>query len=159
MTNTPAEPQTNDDWLILHDPHVSDAQILATLRERVASRRAALGVDNRRFPQFGMTPLPDEPIDAADPELYQQLRLLNEIFADAPTEPVLASSPATNLPVIGKLWATIRAQAHALVLFYVNRHLAHTIDVNRNLVSAMNLLVRLSDEQAREIAALKAGQR
>jgi hypothetical protein len=159
MTNPPEASRADDAWITLGDPQISDARILDIVRERVAARRAALGVDARRFPHFGMTPLPDEPQDAADPELYQQLRLLNEIFADAPTEPNLAPSPATGLPVIGKWWATIRAQAHALVLFYVNRNLAHTIDINRNLVSAMNLLARLSDEQAREIAALKAERR
>lgn len=159
MNTPPVATHADDAWIALGDPQISDAQILALLRERVAQRRAALGVDARRFPQYGMTPLPDEPADAADPELYQQLRLLNEIFADAPTEPNLAPSPAASLPVIGKWWAMIRAQAHALVLYYVNRHLAHAIDVNRNLVSAMNLLVRLSDEQAREIEALKAERR
>ena len=43
-----------------------------------------------------------------------------------------------------------------LILFYVNRSMAHQVTVNRHIVSVLNQLTEQSQAQQRAIAALKA---
>ncbi len=52
-------------------------------------------------------------------------------------------SPATRLPVIGRVWATIRQEVHELVLFYVNRAVRQQVMVNRSLVQVVNQLTTI----------------
>ena len=89
------------------------------------------------------------------PDLYHHLHLANKLYTDVETESILASSPATRLPLIGNLWGTIREQAHSLVRFYVNRAVAHEVEVNRHLVNALNLLTAENQRQQRAIAELE----
>jgi ABC-type polysaccharide/polyol phosphate export permease len=72
------------------------------------------------------------------------------------TEPILASSPATRIPVLGRLWQLIRGGAHTLVLFYVNRAVSHQTMTNNYLVSVLNRLTVVVEEQQRTIAKLQA---
>ena len=71
------------------------------------------------------------------------------------TAPVLAASAATQLPLFGRLWKLVREQAHQLVLFYVNRLVAHQTNVDRHLVSVANELTREIQEQQEQIRALQ----
>jgi hypothetical protein len=50
----------------------------------------------------------------------------------------------------------IREQAHGLVLFYVNRSLAHQTTVNRHVTSVLNQLVSEMAEAQRVIRELKS---
>jgi hypothetical protein len=64
-------------------------------------------------------------------------------------------------PVIGGLWQRIRASAHALVVFYVNRHAGAQVAFNREITSGLRELVEDLDEDggpanAVEVAALRA---
>lgn len=87
--------------------------------------------------------------------LYYHLQRTHDLYPRAETAPVLAASPATRLPLFGRLWALIREQAHSLVLFYVNRSLAQQTAVNRHLVGAVSELTRQVEEQQRTIARLE----
>ena len=124
----------------------------------MAERRKQLGYDERTFPEFGgVVPYPEPPDDLTySSELYYHLRQANDLYADVDTEPVLASSTTTRLPIIGPLWKLIRTQAHGLVLFYVNRGLAHQVNVNRHLVSILNRMVLEDQENQRTIKRLRA---
>jgi hypothetical protein len=71
------------------------------------------------------------------------------------TEPNLQPSPATRTPVLGKLWVNIRAQAHQLAIYYVNRHISHQAGVNREIIGVLNKLTEINVEQQRKIARLE----
>jgi hypothetical protein len=144
-----------DDLVTLGDDSLSDDAILDLLRQRVEARRRELGVDKRRFPTFGVVAMPEE-VEHSDPDLFLNLRRLNATFSDVPTHATLESSPATRVPILGSLWHRIRDQAHGLVLYYLNRYASHDIEINRNTVSVLNLLIGLSDAQQGEINALRA---
>jgi hypothetical protein len=155
MEKEPAT-QLPEDLVALNDPELSDQALLKLLERRIQERRQQLGIDRRRFPKFGMAAPPDLIPDISDPDLHQHMHLLYDSFDTPKTELNLADSPSTRLPVVGRLWKTIRNQAHDLVLFYVNRYVGHEVEVNRNIVSVLNLLVRVSDEHQREIEDLRA---
>ena len=145
-----------DDFIQLVDSELSSDALMARIRAQLAQRKAAQGTDLRPLPQFGVAGMPDEPAGGGhDPTLYHHLRLANERFNEMPSEALLASSPATRMPVIGRWWATIRRHAHDLALFYVNRGLQHQLGVNRNIISVLNLLVRQNEAQHAEIDALR----
>lgn len=145
-----------DDFVQLSDAELSSEALMARIRAQLAQRKAAQGAELRPLPQFGVAGMPDEPTDADhDPNLYHHLRLANERFSEMPSEALLASSPSTRIPVIGRWWAMVRRHAHDLVLYYVNRGLQHQLGVNRNIISALNLLVRQNEAQRAEIDALQ----
>lgn len=146
-----------DDLIEIHDPEIDPNAIMAQIRERVKERRETMGYEQRTFPAFGLAEYPDAPGDQPyDPDLYYYLRLANEAYAQVETAVNLAPSPATQLPVVGRLWGTIRREVHNLVLFYVNRAVGQQVEMNRYLVSVLNRLTALNQAQQREIAALQA---
>jgi hypothetical protein len=66
-----------------------------------------------------------------------------------------------HLPLIGGLWQKARGQAHSLVVFYVNRLAGLQGVFNREVVTALSVLVRDLDRGGRanletEIAVLRA---
>jgi polyhydroxyalkanoate synthesis regulator phasin len=71
-----------------------------------------------------------------------------------PVQLLLAPSPATRVPIFGKLWQTVRGQFHELILFYVNRAVSHEIKLDNHIISALNELTRIIQEQQQEIDAL-----
>jgi hypothetical protein len=60
------------------------------------------------------------------------------------------------MPVVGRIWQTIRGEMHNLVLFYVNRSVRDQSQLNVNLVSALNELTRVVQAQQAEIESLRA---
>jgi hypothetical protein len=147
-----------DNLIEIHDPEIDPQALMAEIRRRLRQRREELGYDRRVFPTFGATvPMPEPPADIKHaPNLYHHLRQANKLYGDAETTPVLAASPATRVPVLGPLWRLIRAQAHGLVLFYVNRAVAQQFSVNRYLVNVLNELTAASQEQQRTIERLES---
>ena len=145
-----------EDIFEINDPLIDPAQIMGEIRARIEERRKQLGYDERTFPTFGAAAYHGEPQDIAyDADLHHYLRMVNESYANADTDPVLTSSPATRLPVVGRLWGVIRGGAHNLVLFYVNRALAHQTDVNRQLVSVLNRMTVTLETQQRTLDQLR----
>lgn len=146
-----------DGLIEIGDPEVDPGRIMETIRERIRQRRQELGYDGRTFPVFGAAAYPGEPEGVAyDADLYHYLRLANDSFAAVDTEAVLASSPATRVPVLGRIWQLIRGGAHQLVLFYVNRAVTHQTDVNAHLVSVLNRMAAVIEQQERAINQLQA---
>lgn len=147
----------SSDLIEIHDPDIDPEQIMAEIRRRIVQRRQELGYDQRSFPTYGAAVYQGEPPDIPfDRDLHYFLRLANLHFAEAETEPVLAESSATRIPVLGRLWQLIRGGAHNLVLFYVNRAIAHQTSVNGYLVSALNRLTAIVEEQQRAINRLQS---
>lgn len=146
----------SDDLIEINDPEIDPGAIMNEIRERMRRRREELGYEKRNFPTF-TTAYPEEPADLDyDPNLYHHLRLANESYTQVETEAHLAPSPATRVPVLGKLWQMIRGSAHNLVIFYVNRAITHEVNINRHLVSVLNRLTAQSESQQRAIIALQA---
>jgi hypothetical protein len=146
-----------DDLITINDPEIDPTAIMEQIRERVQQRRKEKGFDQRTFPSFGLAERPEAPGDRSyDTDLYYYLRLANEGFSPSETGVVLAPSPATQLPIIGRLWSLIRREVHHLVIFYVNRSVNHQVNVNRYLVSVLNRLTALTQEQQQTIEALQA---
>lgn len=154
-------------WLEIHDSQISSAELVAEIDKRVQMRREALGEVKLLFPTFGtVSPFPDPPSDRPyNPNLYHHLRQANEIDPP-PTMPVLAKSPATQIPLIGRVWQMIRGQVHELILFYVNRNVAYQSKLDNHLISSLNELTRVVemqreelDDLRQEVDELKKGQR
>lgn len=149
-------PEIPDDLIEIRDPEIDPAQIMQEIRRRVAQRRQEAGYDDKRFPTYGGIGYPGEPSDMPyDLDLYHSLRAANEQYAHFDLEPNLAPSPATRLPIVGRLWSTIRQEVHRLVLFYVNRAIRHQVMVNRSLVQVVNRLTTLNQEQQRDLKSLR----
>jgi hypothetical protein len=143
-------------WLEINDEEITAEQLTATVAARAQQRQAELGEVKLTFPAFGFVAAMPQPPDIGDysATLYHHLQRLNEMET-AETEPILVPSPSTRLPVIGPLWQLIRRAAHELVLFYVNRHIAHNTVVHNHLISILNEQTRLLQEQQIEIEKLQ----
>lgn len=144
-------------WIVIHDEQVSSEELVHQVEERVARRRAELGVVEVVFPTFGyVSSYPDVPLEKrVSPHLFYYLEQANRT-PPASVEPVLAPSPATRAPVVGGLWQKLRGEMHNLVLFYVNKSVREQSRTNANLVSTLNELTRVIQDQQAEIDALRA---
>jgi hypothetical protein len=146
-----------DDLLEIRGSESDQQQLMERVADRVEQRRDDAGTSTVRFPSYKGVPYPGTPeYSRYDPDLYHNLRLANSIYPDVMTEPELEPSPATRIPIVGDLWRLVRAQAHNLVLFYVNRSTRHEVDVNRHIVSVLNSLAISNQEQLEIIDDLKA---
>lgn len=145
-----------DDLLEIRDPEIDAAALMAQIRDRIQKRRETLGVDNRIFESFDVTPCPEPPEGAHDVHLYHHLRRANEVYAYFETEPVLSPSALARLPIVGAWWQHLRPALHELVLIYVNRLAAQQININRHFVSVLNQLTVQVRQQQEQIAALEA---
>jgi len=143
-------------WLEIHDEAITSEKLVKEIEERVARRRIELGVVNIDFPAFGHMSAYPEPTDGAiNPYLYYYLKQANQTPPSI-IEPDLAPSPTTQTPVLGRLWGRIRGEMHNLVLFYVNRSVSDQNRLNINLVSVMNEMTRVIQNQEAEIEILRA---
>ena len=143
-------------WIEIHDSQISSAELVREVAARVERRRADRGTVDVDFPPFGATtPAADGGADRGDLfRLHYYLRQLEQL-PPPETQPELAASPATRAPLLGRLWRLIRREAHNLVLFYVNRIVAHNTKVNRHVASALNEAASLIKEQEAEIERLR----
>lgn len=157
MTHTDSPQPADSPWIVIHDEQITSEELVREVEDRVARRRAELGPISVVFPSFGyVSTYPQVPIEKrVSPHLYYYLEQANS--ATPPTvEPILAPSPATRTPVVGRLWASIRAEMHNLVLFYVNKSVRDQNRINTNLVSTLNEMARVIQDQQDEIDALRA---
>lgn len=158
MTESELQRPMDAPWITIHDEAVTSEELVMEVEQRVARRRAELGEVKLVFPTFGHISTFPEPAEAdneANPHLYYYLKQANKIPSTA-VGPVLAPSPATQMPILGRLWGLIRGEMHNLILFYVNRSVADQNQLNVNLVSALNELTRVVQAQRAEIENLRA---
>ncbi|MFZ0546354.1 MAG: hypothetical protein WAM60_12995 [Candidatus Promineifilaceae bacterium] len=163
MSTEPPNNQTTadfpaDDLIEIHDPEIDPQAIMTEIRRRIQARRAEAGYENRTFPAFGSAMVCPEPPEGMpySPDLYHHLRQVNALYSEVETNTILAPSPATRVPILGHFWRMIREQAHGLVLFYVNRSVAHQVKVNRHLVSVLNQLTEENQALQRRVMVLEA---
>lgn len=156
--NAEHSPQPADaPWIVIHDEQISSEELVREVEERAARRRAESGPISVVFPSFGyVSTYPDVPLEKrVNPHLYYYLEQANEAAPPA-VEPVLAPSPATRAPMVGRAWGKVRAEMHNLVLFYVNKSVREQNRINTNLISTLNEMARVIQEQQEEIDALRA---
>jgi len=145
--------QENDSWLKISDTEMTPAELEAEVAQKVRERREMLGEVRPKFPTFGtISPAPE--IRLNNSALAHHLQRLNEMES-APTTPVLAASPATQVPFLGSFWRLVRGQFHELILFYVNRAASHETKVDNHIISTLNELTGIVQAQQEEIEALK----
>jgi len=149
-------PLPADDLIEIHDPEIDPQEIMAEIRERIQKRREELGYIPQQFSTFGGTKFPGRPDDVPyNPDYYDHLEMVNAVYKEVDTGVDLQPSPALRVPVLGTLWSMIREQAHQLVLYYVNRTVAHQMNVNRELVSVLNITEEMMLKQQRAIIKLQ----
>lgn len=156
MSVTESPQTTGSPWIVIHDEQIASEELVQEIERRVARRRAQLGSISPAFPTFGyVSDFPAVPQDKrVSPHLYFYLEQANKMPPPA-VEPVLAPSPATRTPVAGRLWKMVRAEMHNLILFYVNKSVGEQNRVNTNLVSTLNEMTRVIQDQQAEIEALR----
>jgi hypothetical protein len=157
MTEQEPDRPADAPWITIHDEVVTSEELVIEVERRVAQRRAQLGRVNLVFPTFGHIstfPEPTEEDNLAGPQLYYYLKQANQTELPA-VDLALAPSPATRMPVIGRLWGTIRREMHNLVLFYVNRSVRDQNQLNVNLISTLNELTRVVQKQRAELESLR----
>lgn len=157
MSATESPTPADSPWIVIHDEQLTSEALVREVEDRVARRRAQLGEVSVVFPSFGyVSTYPDVPLEKrVSPHLYYYLEQAN-LAAPPVVEPVLAPSPATRTPLVGRFWEKIRAEMHNLVLFYVNRSVREQNRINANLVSTLNEMARVVQQQQDEIDALRA---
>jgi hypothetical protein len=142
-------------WLELYDTEVTADQLISIIEERVQQHQAEQGEVKHILPTFGfIAAMPQSPMENDySALLYYHLHQLNEMET-AETAPILVPSPSTRLPLLGPLWQFIRGAAHGLVLFYVNRYIAHNAIFHNHLINILNEQTRLLQRQQEEIERL-----
>ena len=144
-----------DDVIEIHDPELDPAQLMEQIRERIRRRREALGYPRQEFPTFGAAEYPGEPEgENFDANLYHHLRRANDLYYRLDLGASLAPSPATQVPILGRLWKPIRQEAHNLVLFYLGKLAGQQVTINRHIVSTLNRMAVQLQEQQRQMRAL-----
>jgi hypothetical protein len=146
----------SDDLIEIHDPEIDPAAIMIEIRERIQKRRQELGFVAQHFSVFGGARFAGRPDDIPyDPDFYDHLEMVNQLYPEVETGIDLQPSPALRVPILGSLWARIREQAHHLVLYYLNREVSHQMSVNRELVSVLNRVEAILLDQKRAIMQLE----
>jgi hypothetical protein len=96
--------------------------------------------------------------DSFSETVYDSLDEAGVVMDSIQIQPVLTPP---HLPLVGGLWQKVRWQAHALVVFYVNRLAGLQGVFNREVLAALSVLVSDLDRGGRanseaEIAELRA---
>jgi hypothetical protein len=144
--------QENDNWLKINDSELSPIELQTEVKRRLQQRRQALGEIHQQFSDFGVLSAEPE-ITLNNAALAYHIHMANTM-EPPPANLVLAPSPATRTPLLGKLWQSVRKQFHELVLFYVNRVVSHETRLDNHIISSLNELIRIVQEQQSEIERL-----
>jgi len=122
-------------------------QLLEQIQRHLDARQGTRGGSANKFPHG----------DRFSTTVYETLEEASVVMNSLHVQPSL--SPP-HLPLVGHLWQKVRARAHDLVLFYVNRLAGAQSMFNREIVAALSTLVSDLDRGGRadlqgEIAALR----
>lgn len=132
-------PSTQKPLFQFKDDVIDPAALEKKLRQQV------IGIPPKAewWPRYGVS-AEDEDLSAegADQLIKHHLQYARRLLNNEPDFAVgtAASSPVTRLPVIGPLWRLMRQQAHALVMYYLDRQRAHQAEINHHLLEAIAAL-------------------
>ena len=123
-------------------------QLLEQIQRHLDARQGA-SVGSAAVPSHG---------DLFSETVYDALDEAGVMLGSIHVQPVLTPP---HLPLIGGIWQKVRGQAHALVVFYVNRLAGLQGAFNREMVTVLSGLVRDLDRGGRadleaEMALLRA---
>jgi len=127
-------------------PAVDGQALTARLRDKIEARRIQ-GLWPEPLPDFSLSEAPV--VD--DSTLQYHLEQVNALHEQVWVGLSLAPSAATQVPILGRLWASVRRQAHQLVLYYLEMAISKQLTVNKHLVGAVNRLA----ESHQEMLALR----
>ncbi len=144
-------------WIKLNDEVLDDKEIVKDLAQKAENREEKLSPGILSIPPFGTaSEMPNPPLDLPHSfDLYSNLRLFNENYYRAETHIHLADSPAINIPIFGPIWKRVRQFAHNLVIYYVNRHIAHQNQINFLMTNILNELTRENEKLKRQLRELQ----
>ncbi len=111
------------------EPDINIEEIMLAIRQKIVSERAS-APDSPAIPlRLAGKRLPADYYE----HLYQAGISYNQIDIDLMVSP-------SRVPLIGPLLQWIRTKLHEVALFYVNRLAANQIQVNTQLLQALNVL-------------------
>ena len=124
-----------DDIIEIRDPEVDVEEIMSRIRANIRARQAS-GQRAPALPDSGMSSLQNE----GDGDLQYHLREARQAHDRIWVDLSLAPSPATQVPVLGRIWGLIREQAHRLVLYYLDKLASRQVGFNKHVVGALHEL-------------------
>ncbi len=141
------------DWLQFKDDTHTPEKIAAEINTRLATRQANPVPD---IPAYGTMSIMPKLTDHDTQQLAHHLSQANQLYTSFTTDPNLADSAATRIPLLGPLWKRIRGEAHNLILFYVNRSMAEQNQLNTHLIGTLNELARQNVALQQQVQQLQA---
>jgi hypothetical protein len=133
----------------------STVDILQAIEQRVQQQRQALNYD-RVFSPYDDIVFPGSTDTVSYEDPRPNLQIAQTSFNQFDREVVLAPSKLDRLPVIGRLWRSVRHQLHSIALFYVDRALAHEAMVNYHLIQVLAYCLDVTQEQQRTMFKMQA---
>jgi len=130
----------------VREPTIDDQALLARLRDKIEARRMQ-GLWPEPLPDFSLS----EPPSVDDSALQYHLEQAHALHEQVWVGLSLAPSAASQVPILGRLWASVRRQAHQLVLYYLEMAISKQLAINKHMVGALNRLA----ESHQEILALR----
>ena len=141
--------EISDDFLTFRDEEHIPAQVIAGIRQGLTKQNY---IELPEMPAFSPTTTMPNNLPQA---IANHLAEANRLMQSGDVTPILAPSPASQLPVLGRLWSLIREQAHQLPLYYIHRQSANIVQANSHLSAAINELAVLYTTQQATITALQ----
>lgn len=121
------------------EPEINIEEIMSAIRQKIVSERASTPHSPSISLRSTGKRLPAQYYE----HLYQAGISYNQIDVDLLVTP-------NRIPFIGPLLQWVRTKLHEVILFYVNRLAANQIQVNTQLLQALNVLGEQLEKEARE---------
>jgi hypothetical protein len=135
----------------IRDPSINTDAIVSRLQDRMRER---YGKRPPELPDFELPALPR----VQDATLRYHLERAHATHDQVWVQMAVFPSPATQLPILGRLWRLVREQAHRLILYYLEMAISKQIGFNRHVVGITSRLAAAQEETAQlreEIADLR----
>ena len=130
----------------IRDPEIDDEEVVTRIRANIRARHAS-GRCAPALPDFHLPRAQSAGTSALRYHLREAREAHNRVWVDLS----LAPSPATQVPVVGRIWGLVREQAHRLVLYYLDKLAGRQVGFNEHVVGALYQLAVVQEE----IAALR----
>lgn len=127
----------------IRDPHIDAAAVLQQLYANLSARQALAPLE-KPLPDFGLPPIPEIEESALRYHLHRANRLYDQLWVPLS----LAPSPATRIPLVGRVWGLVRESLHRLILYYLEMAISKQAGFNSHVVGALNSMAGMQSELA-----------